>query len=65
MWNHGKIKSEKSDTGAEEADQRAGLIARNWYVVKETDEELHLVSKGIGRSRKVRKEIKSHDRKRV
>ena len=43
----------------------AGLIARNWYVVKETDEELHLVSKGTGRSRKVRKEIKSHDRKRV
>ena len=43
----------------------AGLIARNWYVVKETGEELHLVSKGTGRSRKVRKEIKSHDRKRV
>lgn len=43
----------------------AGLIARNWYVVKETDEELHLVSKRTGRSRKVRKEIKSHDRKRV
>ena len=43
----------------------AGLIARNWYVVKETEEELHLVSKGTGRSRKVRKEIKSHDRKRV
>lgn len=43
----------------------AGLVARNWYVVKETDEELHLVSKGTGRSRKVRKEIKSHDRKRV
>lgn len=43
----------------------AGLIARNWYVVKETDKELHLVSKGTGRSRKVRKEIKSHDRKRV
>lgn len=43
----------------------AGLIARNWYVLSETDEELHLVSKGTGRSRKVRKEIKSHDRKRV
>ena len=43
----------------------AGLIARNWYVVKETDEELHLVSKGTGKSRKVRKDITSHDRKRV
>ena len=43
----------------------AGLIARNWYVLSETDEELHLVSKGTGRSRKVRKEIKSHVRKRV
>lgn len=43
----------------------AGLIVRNWYVVKETDKELHLVSKGTGMSRKVRKEIKSHDRKRV
>ena len=28
----------------------AGLIARNWYVVKETDEELHLVSKEAGKS---------------
>lgn len=43
----------------------AGLVARNWYVLSETDTELHLVSKGTGRSRKVRKEIKSHDRKRV
>ena len=33
----------------------AGLIARNWYVLSETDAELHLVSKGTGRSRKVRK----------
>ncbi|MEW4414456.1 hypothetical protein [Clostridium sp. AN503] len=34
---------------------RAGLIARNWLVIRLTPEELRLVSKGTGRSRTLRK----------
>ena len=60
----GKIRVRNPTLAQKKMISAAGLIARNWYVVKETDEELHLVSKGTGRSRKVRKEIKSHDRKR-
>lgn len=61
----GKLRERNPTLAQKKMISAAGLIARNWYVVKETDEELHLVSKGTGRSRKVRKEIKSHDRKRV
>lgn len=34
---------------------KRGLIARNWLVIRETPEELKLVSKGTGRSRTIRK----------
>ena len=61
----GKIRVRNTTLEQKKMISAAGLVARNWYVVKETDEELHLVSKGTERSRKVRKEIKSHDRKRV
>ena len=37
----------------------AGLVVRNWYVISETDTELHLVHKGTGKSRKIKKEEKS------
>lgn len=33
----------------------AGLIVRNWYVLKETEEELHLINKGSGKIRKIQK----------
>lgn len=36
----------------------AGLIAKNWLVLKETDVELHLVSRGAGKTRKVKKMYK-------
>lgn len=35
----------------------AVLVARNWYVIRNTPEQLELVSKGTGRSRKVKKAI--------
>lgn len=28
---------------------------KNWLVLKETDEELHLVSRGAGKTRKIKK----------
>ena len=34
----------------------AGLIPRNWYVLKNTEEELVLVSKGAGKTRRIKKE---------
>lgn len=61
----GKLRERNPTLAQKKIISAAGLIARNWYVVKETEEELHLVSKGTGRSRKVRKEIKSRDRKRI
>ena len=61
----GKIRVRNPTLAQKKIISAAGLVARNWYVLSETEEELHLVSKGTGRSRKVRKEIKSHDRKRV
>lgn len=35
----------------------AGLVARNWYVIRNTPEQLELVSKGTGRGRKIKKAI--------
>ena len=32
-----------------------GLVAKNWYVIRNTPEQLELVSKGTGRSRKIKK----------
>lgn len=61
----GKLRARNPTLAQKKMISAAGLVARNWYVIRETDEELHLVSKWTGRSRKVRKEIKSHDRKRV
>lgn len=36
----------------------AGLIVKNWLVIKDTDDELRLVSKGSGRSRRIKKEVR-------
>ena len=52
----GKTKVRKATYKQKKLMSAAGLIAKNWYVLKETDEALHLVSKGSGRSRKVYKE---------
>lgn len=33
----------------------AGLVVKNWLIIKETPEELTVVNKGSGRSRKIKK----------
>lgn len=35
--------------------QSAGLIPKNWLVIKETTEELIVVNRGSGRTRRVKK----------
>lgn len=51
----GKSKAKKPTLAQKKIIAAAGLIAKNWLVLKETDEELHLVSKGAGKTRKVKK----------
>ena len=51
----GKTKAKKATYKQKKLMSDAGLIAKNWYVLKETDEALHLVSKGSGRSRVIKK----------
>lgn len=51
----GKTKTTKPTLAQKKVMSAAGLIAKNWLVLKETDEELHLVSKGAGVTRKVKK----------
>lgn len=52
----GKTKAKKPTLAEKKLIRAAGLIERNWLVLKNTEEELHLVSKGTGRSRHIRKE---------
>lgn len=35
--------------------QSAGLVSKNWLVLKETTEELIVVNRGSGRTRRVKK----------
>lgn len=51
----GKSKAKKPTLAQKKIIAAAGLTVKNWLVLKETDEELHLVSKGAGRTRKVKK----------
>ena len=52
----GKSKARNPIREEKELMSAAGLIVRNWYVLANTEEELLLVSKATGRSRKIRKE---------
>ena len=51
----GKTKAKNPTLAQKKLMTAAGLISRNWYVLKETEEELHLVSKGSGKTRKISK----------
>ena len=51
----GKTKAKNPTLAQKKLMAAAGLIPRNWYVLKETEEELHLVSKGSGKTRKISK----------
>ena len=59
----GKSRAKNPTPAQKKLISAAGLIARNWYVISETDTELHLVHKGTGKSRKIKKEEKSYDKK--
>ena len=52
----GKTKARNPIREEKELMSKAGLIVRNWYVLKNTEEELVLVSKASGRTRRIRKE---------
>lgn len=52
----GKTKARNPIREEKELISKAGLIARNWYVLKNTEDELVLVSKGAGKTRKIKKE---------
>lgn len=43
----------------------AGLVARNWYVIQNTDTELRLVNKGSGKSRTIKKGTVTEQSKRT
>ena len=53
----GKSKAKKPILAQKKIMSAAGLIVKNWLVLKETDEELHLVSRGAGKTRKVKKDV--------
>lgn len=59
----GKSRAKNPTLAQKKLISAAGLVARNWYVISEADKELHLVHKGTGKSRKIKKEEKSYDKR--
>ena len=59
----GKSRAKNPTLAQKKLISAAGLVARNWYVISETDTDLCLVHKGTGKSRKIKKEEKSHDKR--
>ena len=59
----GKSRAKNPTLAQKKLISAAGLVARNWYAISETDTELHLVHKGTGKSRKIKKEEKSYDKR--
>ena len=53
----GKSKATKP-TRDQKAIMAAGLIWQNWLVLSESDEELHIVSRGAGVSRTLKKPLR-------
>lgn len=51
----GKPRARNPTRGEKELISTAGLIAKNWHVIKNNDQELVLVSKGSGRTRRIKK----------
>ena len=54
----GKTKAKNPTLAQKKIMASAGLIPRNWYVLKDTENDLHLVSKGSGKTRKISKSDK-------
>lgn len=59
----GKTKAKNPTLAQKKLIAAAGLIPRNWYVLKDTENELHLVSKGSGKTRKISKTDKGERRR--
>lgn len=53
----GKSKATKPTRNQKAVIVAAGLIWQNWLVLSETDEELHIVSRGAGVSRTLKKPL--------
>ena len=53
----GKSKATKPTRDQKEIIMAAGLIWQNWLVLSESDEELHIVSRGAGVSRTLKKPL--------
>lgn len=53
----GKSKASRPTRAQKEIIAGAGLIWKNWLVLRETPEALHLVSRGAGRSRTIEKPL--------
>ena len=53
----GKSKATKPTRDQKAVIVAAGLIWQNWFVLSESDEELHIVSRGAGVSRTLKKPL--------
>lgn len=51
----GKSRAKKPTLQQKKIMQQAGLIPKNWLVIRDTPEELELVSKLSGKSRRAKK----------
>lgn len=51
----GRSRAKKPTRRQKEQMRGAGLIPKNWLVLKETTEELIVVNRGSGRTRRVKK----------
>lgn len=54
----GKSKAEKPTREQKAVIADAGLVWKNWLVISDTPEELHIVSRGAGQSRTLKKPLR-------
>lgn len=54
----GRSKAAKPTRDQKEVIMTAGLIWSDWLVLSESDEELHIASRGTGESRTLKKPLK-------
>lgn len=54
----GKSKATKPTRDQKAVISEAGLIWKNWLVLSETPEELHIVSRAAGKSRTLKKPLR-------
>ena len=52
----GRSKAKKPTRDQKEYIANAGLVVKNWLVLRETEEEIHLVSRGTGMNRRIKKD---------